>query len=109
MGCVYVITFKTLLGQGQDFSDFFLCINISSTNQLHVQYFSSLWKTTFIIDIIEYYWFIQQTNTKRVDHNIAISLNDPHNMAFALKSLFLGRLISHKQIEKCFLGITFPT
>ena len=47
MSCVYVITFKTLLGQGQDFSDFSLCINIRSTNQLHVQYFSSLWKMTF--------------------------------------------------------------
>ena len=47
LGCVYVFTFKTLLGQGQDFSDFFLCINIRFTNQLHVQYFSSLWKMTF--------------------------------------------------------------
>ena len=62
-----------------------------------------------LVSLIEYYWFIWQTNTKRADHNIAISLNDPHKMAFALKSLFLGSLISHKPIEKCFLGITFPT
>ena len=47
VGCVYVIIFKTLLGHGQDFSDLSLCINIRSTNQLHVQYFSSLWKMTF--------------------------------------------------------------
>ena len=52
IGPVYVITFKTFLGHGQDFSDFSLRINIRSTNQLHVQYQFSvendiqMWKNT---------------------------------------------------------------
>ena len=52
IGPVYVITFKTLLGHGQDFSDFSLRINIRSINQLHVQYQFSvendiqMWKNT---------------------------------------------------------------
>ena len=58
---------------------------------------------------MEYNWFIHHTNLKRADHNIAISLNYPHKMAFALKLLFLGSLISHKPIKKCFLRITFST
>ena len=36
IGCVYVITFKALLGHGQDFFDFSLCINIRSTNDIQM-------------------------------------------------------------------------
>ena len=56
---------------------------------------------------MEYNWFIQHTNSKRADHNIVISLNYPHKMAFAHTLLFLGSLISHKLIEECFLRINF--